>query len=160
MENDGVTQQPWTQRVHILFQRDFGIFLLSILWGKCVLGINCGLIGRHGLGGLRPKRCYCGWVSIYAGWLAGWLYFCLIIGFRPHFHSVWSHPLCNCLVKKINQGTDVLTASSFSIMCSHAHMYKINYIDPQSQDENRCGQLAVGIHPFDCKYLFYHFQKC
>ena len=32
-------------------------------------------------------------------------------------------------------------------------MYEINYIDQQSQDKNRCGQLAVGIHPFDCKYL-------
>ena len=29
----------------LLFQRDFRIVLLIILWGKCVLGINCGLIG-------------------------------------------------------------------------------------------------------------------
>ena len=29
--------------------------------------------------------------------------------FRPRFHSVWSRPLCNCFLKKINQGTDVLT---------------------------------------------------
>ena len=35
-----------------------------------------------------------------------WLYTCLSI---CSFHSVWSRPLCNCLVKKINQGTDVLT---------------------------------------------------
>ena len=44
--------------------------------------------------------------------------------FRPRFHSVWSRPLCNCLVKKISQGTDVLThklpTSSFSVMCSQA----------------------------------------
>ena len=26
----------------ILSRRDFQIFLLIILWGKCVLGINCG----------------------------------------------------------------------------------------------------------------------
>ena len=59
-------------------------------------------------------------------WLGSCLSVCLsvVVGFRPCFHSVWSHPLCNCLVKKINQGTDVLThkhtelpASSFSIMC-------------------------------------------
>ena len=31
--------------VPILFQRDFQIFLLIILWGKCVLGINCGQTG-------------------------------------------------------------------------------------------------------------------
>ena len=36
MENDGV---PLT------FPARFRIFLLIILWGKCVLGINCGLIG-------------------------------------------------------------------------------------------------------------------
>ena len=29
-------------------------------------------------------------------------------------------------------------------MCSQARMYEINYIDQQSQDKNRCGQLAVG----------------
>ena len=43
--------------------------------------------------------------------LCNWLgiFLCLVVGFRPRFHSVWSRPLCNCLVKKINQGTDVLT---------------------------------------------------
>ena len=39
-------------------------------------------------------------------------------------------------------------------MCSQARMYEINYIDQQSQDKNRCGQLAVGVHSFDWKYLF------
>ena len=34
MENDGVFSL-----------QDFQIFLLIILWGKCVLGINCGLTG-------------------------------------------------------------------------------------------------------------------
>ena len=29
----------------ILFQRDFRIFLLTICWDKCVLGINCGQTG-------------------------------------------------------------------------------------------------------------------
>ena len=29
----------------ILSLRDFRIFLLIILWGKCVLGINCGQAG-------------------------------------------------------------------------------------------------------------------
>ena len=37
-----------------------------------------------------------------------------------------------------------LPVSSFSVMCSKARMYEINYIDQQSQDKNRCGQLAVG----------------
>ena len=36
MKNDGYP---------LLFQRDFRIFLLIILWGKCVLGINCGYTG-------------------------------------------------------------------------------------------------------------------
>ena len=42
-----------------------------------------------------------------AGYLA--IFLCLVVGFRLRFHTVWSRPLCNCLVKKINQGTDVLT---------------------------------------------------
>ena len=48
------------------------------------------------------------WLGTHiCNWLA--IFLCLIVGFRPCFHSVWSRPLCNCLVKKINQGTDVLT---------------------------------------------------
>ena len=44
-------------------------------------------------------------------YLAGYLgiFLCLVVGFPHRFHSVWSRTLCNCLVKKINQGTDVLT---------------------------------------------------
>ena len=40
-------------------------------------------------------------------------------------------PLCSCLVKKINQAQmfTELPASSFSIMCSQARMYDINYIE-------------------------------
>ena len=34
------------------------------------------------------------------------IFLCLVVGLRPRFHSVWSRSLCNCLVKKINQGTD------------------------------------------------------
>ena len=50
----------------------------------------------------------CNWLAI---WLSGYLgvFLCLVVGSRPRFHSVWSRPLCNCLVNKINQGTDVLT---------------------------------------------------
>ena len=63
-------------------------------------------------------------VSIYLS-----IFLCLVVGFRPRFHSAWSRPLCNCLVKKINQGTDKhteLPASSFSIMCSQTRMYEID----------------------------------
>ena len=82
---------------------------------------------------------------------------CLLSGFRPRFHSVLSHPLCNCLVKKINQGTDVFThkhtelpASSLSIMCSEARMYEINYIDrqwKQSQDKTSWKWPVGNRHP-------------
>ena len=43
MENDGV---PRAQRaLPLLSLQDFRIFLLIILWGKYVLGINCGRTG-------------------------------------------------------------------------------------------------------------------
>ena len=41
MENDGI---PRDQRA-LTFHRDFQIFLLIILWGKCMLGINYGQTG-------------------------------------------------------------------------------------------------------------------
>ena len=89
------------------------------------LGTCAGISSNHiwSVGPRRPSDesgCYCGWVPIYvSGWVSGYLtiwlsgylgiFLCLVVGFRPRFHSVWSCPLCNCLVKKINQGTDVLT---------------------------------------------------
>ena len=108
--------------------------------------------------------------AIVAGFLSIYLSVCLVVGFRPRFHSVWSRPLCNCLVKKINQGTDVLThkhtelpASSFSIMCSQACMYEI-IILTGSKNNNmikiaESGQVAVGSWhpPLGLQTYFYHF---
>ena len=65
------------------------------------------IIGRQGLGGPSTKVTLL-WLGSYTS-LSIYLGFCLVVGFRPRFHSVWSGPLCHCLVKKINQGTDVLT---------------------------------------------------
>ena len=94
---------------------------------------------------------------ILTNWSAGprrlsnesiWLYFCLVVGFRPRFHSVLSRPLCNCLVQKINQGTDVLTHNCLPpllALCVLKHVCRrLIIFDQQSQDKNRCGQLAVG----------------
>ena len=46
-------------------------------------------------------------------------------------------------------------------MCSQARMYEINYIDQQSQDKNRCGQLAVGSRhsPLRLQIPFLSFPK-
>ena len=57
------------------------------------------LIGWQGLGG-PPTKAMLLWLGSYLS---------IVVGFRPRFHSVLSRPLCKCLVKKINQGTDVLT---------------------------------------------------
>ena len=128
------------------------------------------IIGRQGLGG-PPTKAMLLWLGSYIC-LYQSIFLCLVEVFRPRFHSVWSRPLCNRLVKKINQGTDVLThkhtelpASSFTIICSQAGMYEINYIDCRAVKHNHkvkiaeSGQLAVGIHPFDCKYTFLSFLK-
>ena len=110
------------------------------------------------------------WLGTYiCNWLAILLaiFLCLDVGFRPRFHSVWSRPLCNCLVKKINQVTDVLTHNFLPPLLAlcvlkHICMRLIVFTGcKNNQKKNRCGQLAVGsrqsavgIHPFDCKYLF------
>ena len=71
------------------------------------LGTTVGqvLVGRQGLEG-PPTKAMLLWLGAYiCNWLA--IFLCLVVGFSPRFHSVWSRLLCNCLVKKINQGTDV-----------------------------------------------------
>ena len=76
------------------------------------------------------SACVAGWLSIYLSSPSNLV------------STVIDHPLCNCLVKKVSEGTDVFThkhtglpTSSFSIVpcsvCSQAHMYKINYMDKQ-----------------------------
>ena len=75
--------------------------------------------------------------------VAGFLYMFLSIGlfiyismscrgFRPRFHSVWFRPSATALSKRSTRAQhkhNELPASSFSIMCSKARMYEINYID-------------------------------
>ena len=126
------------------------------------------MVGRPSISrqGPLPTKAMLVWLGTYiCNWLAIWLaiFLCLVVGFLPRFHSVWSHPLCNCLVKKINQGTDVLTHNCLPPLlalsvpkhvctrliiltsCKNNHKIKIDVGSWQS---------AVGIHPFDCKYLF------
>ena len=53
-----------------------GYLLVIFVTGRTILYANekKNLVGRQGLGGLRPKRCYCGWVPIYVtGYLAGYI---------------------------------------------------------------------------------------
>ena len=74
--------------------------------------------------------------------------------------SVWSRPLCNCLVNKINQGRDVFThkhtelpASSFSIKQVCTRLIILTGGKNNSKIKiAQSGKLAVGSHPFDCKY--------
>ena len=81
------------------------------------------------------------WLSAYiCNWLAGYLsiylYFYVSSSPSDFFSTVIISPPCNCLVEKVNHGTNVFThkhielpASSY--ICSQAHMYEINYIDWQ-----------------------------
>ena len=94
-----------------------------------------------------------------------------LVGFRPRFHSVWSHPLCNCLVKNINQGTDKhkteLPASSYIALCVLKHPGTRLIILTGGNNNHKIkivesGQSAVGSRhppPFDCKYTFLSLPK-
>ena len=104
-------------------------------------------------------------IYVTTGYLAGYISMSLV-GFRPRFQCLVS-PLLQLPCQKDQPGyrsfdsqlpcqkdqpgyrcfDSQLPASSFTcrVMCSQARMYEINYIDQQSQDKNRCGQLAVGI---------------
>ena len=64
--------------------------------------------------------------AIVAGFLymlVSIVFLCLVVGFLHRFTVFLSRPLCNCLVEKINQGTDVLThkhtalPASSSLLC-------------------------------------------
>ena len=94
------------------------------------------------------------------------IFLCLLEGFRPRFHSVWSRPLCNFLVKKINQGTDVLTHNCLPpllVLCVLKHVCTRLIIltsNHKIKIDVASWQSAVEIHPFDCKYLFCRFRKC
>ena len=77
---------------------------------------------------------------------------------------------CNCLVKKVNHGTDVFTheytelpASSFIINDLKHVGTKLTILTGGKNNHKitiaETGQLAVGIHPLDCKYTFLSFPK-
>ena len=96
-------------------------------------------------------------------WLYTYLsiFICLVIGFRPRFHSVWSLPLCNCLVEKINQGTGVLTHNCPPpplALCVLKQVCMRLIILTGSKNNHKIKiavasrHSAVGIHPFYCKY--------
>ena len=116
-------------------------------------------IGRQGLGGPPTKAMLmwsCGYIPICLS-----IFLCLIVGFRPHFHSVWSCPLCNCLVKKISQGTDVLTHNCLPPLLAlrvlmHVCMRLIILTSSKNNHKTKIAmaswQLAFAIQPFDCEY--------
>ena len=86
--------------------------------------------------------------------------------------TVITRPLCNCLVKKINQGTDVFThkitelpASSFSIICVLKHVRTRLIMLTCGKNNHKIkiagtGQLAIGIRPLDCKYIVCSKWSC
>ena len=102
--------------------------------------------------------------------VGGWLYvFCLSIFLLSPSNlvsTVITHPLCNCLVKKINQGTAVFThkhtelpVSSFRVICVLKHIHTRLIILTCGKNNHKIkitgiGQLAVGSRPVDFKYTF------
>ena len=92
------------------------------------------------------------WLSAYiCNWLAGWLPACLpaiylSVSSSPSdfLSTVIISPLCNCLVEKVNHGTDVFTHKHIelpvsSYICSQAHIYRKNdlilIMTPEKQDK-------------------------
>ena len=98
---------------------------------------------------------------------------CLVEGFRPRFHSVWSRALCNCLVKKISQCTDVLTHKHTELclppllaLCVLKHICRRLIILTGGKNSHKIkiaesGQLAVGSQhpPLRLQMYFLSFPK-
>ena len=107
------------------------------------------IIGRQGLEG-PPTKVILLWLGAYICiWLGIWL-----SGYISMSHHRVPTSFSQCLVLSPLQQPcqkdqqDVLTHNCLPpllALCSQARMYEINYIDMQSQDKNRCGQLAVDI---------------
>ena len=99
----------------------YGVIITNLLFHQQIIKIS-NIIGRP----YRPKRCYCGWVPIYVtGWLAIWLYFCLVVGFRPRFHSGHLAPSeVSCLKRQTtlqNVQSRFRCPLNFSTSVMHAH---------------------------------------
>ena len=106
-------------------------------------------------------------------WLGGYLsiFLCLVITFRPHFHSDYSPPpqvpgeKDQPGYKYFHSKHTELPASSFSITCvlKHVCMRLINILTGSKINHKikiaDTGQLAVGISPLDCNYTFLSFPK-
>ena len=91
------------------------------------------------------------WTAIYSAIVISTLFALIVVSSRwprgnlvgyismSHHHlptsfpQLLSHSLLNCLVKKVNHGTDVFTHKHTAsyYMCSQARTYEINYIDRQ-----------------------------
>ena len=105
--------------------------------------------------------------AIVAGWLyvSIYLVICISVSSSPSdlISTVITRPLCNCLVKKINQGTDVFThkhtelpASSFSIICVLKHVRTRLIILTGGKNNHKIEIARTGT----ANILFYHFRKC
>ena len=116
------------------------------------------------------------WLSAYIfNWLAGWLviyqsmFLCLVVTFWLPFHSNYLAPSATALSKS---STIVQMFSLINILnCLPPLIFVLKRICTRltiltgSKNNHKIklcsGQLAVGMHLLDCKYiLFYHFRKC
>ena len=95
-----------------------------------------------------------GWLPFYVtDWLAIWLSGYISMSRRrvPTSFSQCLVSPCNCLVQKINQGTDVLTHNWLPrlIILTSNHKIKIDMASWQS-----------AFTPSTANAFFYHFRKC
>ena len=107
-------------------------------------------LGRYWSAGPRrpPTKAMLLWLGSY---ICLYLYFCLVVGFRPRFHSVWSRPLCNSLVKKISRAQiNILNClPPLSALCVLKHVCTRLIILTGGKNNHKIkiaesGQVAVG----------------
>ena len=112
------------------------------------------------------NACVAGWLAIICNWLS--IFVCLVITFRPHFHSDYLAPCATVLSKR---STMVQMFSLISMLnclppllalCVFKHVptriiILIGHKNNHSIKIAGTGHLAVSIRPLGWKYTFYHF---
>ena len=125
-----------------------------------------GLISRQAR---LPTKAMQLWLGTYiCNWLSGWLaiFLCLLVTFRPRFHSDYLAPSATALSKRLTMVQmfllNCLPPPTSIYVLKHIRTRLIILTGGKNNHKIKIaetGQLAVGIRPLDCKYTFYHFRN-
>ena len=114
-----------------------------------------------------PTKAMQVWLGTYmCNWLSGWLaiFLCLVVTFRPRFHSDYLALSATALSKRLTMVQMSLVNCLPPPICVLKHVRTRLIILTGGKNNHKIkiaetGQLAVGTCPLDCKHTFYLFRN-